>query len=466
MTIRFKPLNGAAWLALSASLLVSACGGGGGGGSAGPTASSASQSSVYAGPITGFGSVIVNGVRFDTVGVPLADDEGNTVHLSDLALGMTVAVSGDADEAAGRGTAHQLSLVHGTTGPISAIDVANAQLTVLGQTVKTNAATAYEGATGLAALQVGDVVEVFGVVQADGSLLATLIEKYAAPVATLRVTGLVGTVDTTQHTFQLGKLTVDYGSATITGTLAAGKLVKVKAAASALVNNVLTASSIKVREGAAYGVNVAAGSVLKLKGVADAAPVNGQLTVSGVPVDVSQAKIAGGATISAGAYLIVKGTWNGTVLQATQVELEAFRDDADALFGAVSSITGSQAVVNGVTVDLSTASFEDGSLAQVTVGSYVEIKGHVQGNVLVATQVELKTQAGAQGMVYEQHGVITDFVSASSFKINGLPVDASGAVFEGGTAASLANGVYVELKGAQNGSGVYVATEVEISSGN
>lgn len=464
MTIRFKPLSGAAWLALSASLLVSACGGGGG--SSGTTASSAAQTSVYSGPITGFGSVIVNGVRFDTVGAPLTDDDGNAVHLSDLALGMTVTVSGEADDGTGRGTAHQLSLVHGTTGPISAIDVPNGQLTLLGQTVKTNAATAYDGVTGLAALLVGDVVEVYGVVQADGSLLATLIEKYTAPVATLRVMGLVGTVDATHHTFQLGNLTVDYGSATVSGTLATGKLVKVKAAASALANNVLKASSVKVSEGAAYGVSVAAGSYLKLKGVADAAPVNGQLTVSGVPVDVSQATISGGSAITAGAYLSVRGTWSGTVLNATKVELEDFQGNADEVFGAVSSINGSQVVVNGVTVDLSTASFEHGTLGQVAVGSYIEIKGHVQGNLLVATQATLQTPAGAQGLSYEQHGRITDFVSASSFKINGLPVDASGAKFEGGTAASLANGVYVEVKGAQNGSGVYVATQVDISTGN
>lgn len=464
MKICSQSVWAAALLALSSSVLLSACGGGGG--ASASTGGSVTTASVYSGPVTGFGSVIVNGVRFDTVGASMVDDDGAPVHLSNLALGTTVSISGDADDNSGLGTAQQLSLIHGTTGQVTAINTGSGQLTLLGQTVKTNQATAYQGVSGLSALQVGDWVEVYGVAQADGSWLATLIEKKTSPVTTLRVMGLVASLNTGNQTFALGNLTVSYANATVTGTLAQGKLVKVKAPASALSGTVLTASAVKVAEGAAYGSPVAAGAYLKLKGVADAAPVNGLLNVSGVPVDVSQANIAGGASITAGAYLVIKGSWTGTVLKASKVEVEGFRADADEVFGAVASISGSQVVVNGVTIDLSSAVFEHGSLAQVAVGSYVEIKGYVQGNVLKATQVELKTASGAQGIGYEQHGVISQFVSASNFLVNGLPVDASGAQFEGGTAANLANGVYVELKGAQNGSGVYVATKVEISTGN
>jgi len=54
-----------------AAILVTGCGGGGGGGSG----SDPAQSSFTAGPITGFGSVIVNGIRFDVSGANVADDE-------------------------------------------------------------------------------------------------------------------------------------------------------------------------------------------------------------------------------------------------------------------------------------------------------------------------------------------------------------------------------------------------------
>jgi hypothetical protein len=134
------------------------------------------------------------------------------------------------------------------------------------------------------------------------------------------------------------------------------------------------------------------------------------------------------------------------------------------LYGTVRSITGSIAVVDGVTVDLSTAVFQHGSLQLVTVGSYVEIKGNVSGNTLVATKIELKTNSTAKDVVYEQSGVIQGFTSVAGFKLNGLQIDASQAVFEHGVATDLANGIYIEIKGAQNSSGVFVATKVEIKT--
>jgi hypothetical protein len=122
--------------------------------------------------------------------------------------------------------------------------------------------------------------------------------------------------------------------------------------------------------------------------------------------------------------------------------------------------------VDGVKVNVTNATFEHGSVAQLIVGSYVEVKGFVQGDALVATKIELKGGSAAQGASHEHFGVISSFVSTSNFKVNGITVDASGAKFERGTAANLANGVYVELKGAQNAGGVFVATEVEIKKGD
>ena len=63
----------------------------------------------------------------------------------------------------------------------------------------------------------------------------------------------------------------------------------------------------------------------------------------------------------------------------------------------------------------------------------------------------------------EIEGFITDFTSLASFRVNGTPVDASGAgvVFRKGTAGQLANGVRVEIEGRMV-DGVLVADQVEI----
>lgn len=449
---------------MASALMLSACGGGGGTTSSASTGTT-TAAAVYAGPISGFGSVVVNGVRFSSVGASLRDDDGQTVNLSQLKLGMTVRVNGDVDDSTGQGTASQLEVVHGTRGILTAVNTSTGTLTLLGQTVSTNAATVYQGVANLAALTIGQSVEVYGAQQADGTLLATLVE-----VKGLNALSLSGVVrGLTPSSFQVGTLTVNYTSNLVTGTLADGQRVKVKAGTNGLVGNVLTASSVQVLNASFYLGNSIAGTRLKLKGVAEATPVDGLLLVSGTPVNLSAARFEGGAAIVAGQFVEIKGTWDGSTLQATQVELEGYRESQiggrNELYGAVSSLTGTVAVVNGVSVDLSQARFEHGTLAQVAVGSYVEIKGNMSGNTLLATKVELKTVSTAAGVSYEQYGQVSGYVSVANFKLNGLTVDASQARFEDGSAASLANGIYLEIKGAQNSSGVFVATKVEIKDG-
>ena len=462
-------------IVFGATLALAACGGGGGDQVNTPPVQPSPMSTVYSGPISGFGSVIVNGMRFETVGASLSDDDGSPVRLQDLALGMSVNIDGTVDDNTGRGRAKSLSLVHGNTGAITSIDRSSQTITVMGLTIKTNTATAYKNVASFSALAVGDAVEVYGTLQSDNTVLATLIEKETGTY-TNRAVGRVSNLDTKAKTFKIGSLVVNYGTATVIGTLAEGRQIRVTATQGP-VNNVLIANSIKVTDGAAYGSSVASGTFLKIKGVAEAAPINGLLTVSGTRVNVAQATYEGGTSIVAGALLEIKGTWDGTVLQASKVELERNDRDNDGyidrneLYGSVSSITTSNGktlvVISGVTVDVTQAYFKNGSLAQLDIGVPVEVKGSVQGSVFIASKVEFKSGSNASpgDFDYEQFGQVTDFVSVANFKVNGVRVDASNARFEHGTAANLANGVYVEIKGAQNAQGVFIAREVEFKTG-
>ena len=419
-------------LGVASTLLITACGGGGNDLSTPtPTPTPLAAAAVYAGSIAGFGSVIVNGMRFSSVGAELVDDDSQAIRLQDLAIGMTVRVSGDADDSTQLGTARKLEVVRGTRGAVTVVDLGAGTLTVLGQVVRTDTATAFQGLANLAALTVGQVVEVYGSTQADGSLLATLVETKAV-LGGVRLVGVVQLLNAPAATFQVGNLTVKYDTALVTGVLRDGQSVRVRAANE---------------------------------------PVNGQFQISGTTVDLSQAQIksSGGATgIVAGQVMEVKGLWNGTLLQATDIELEGYRESQvggrHELYGAISSLNGSMAVVNGVIVDLARGRFEHGSLAQVAVGSYVEIKGNLLGNVLQANKVELKSAATANGVSYEQFGPVSGFVSMADFQLNGLQVDASLARFEHIGAAGLANGVYVEVKGVQDSRGVFLASKLELKS--
>src|SRR5436189_6062435 len=91
-------------LAAAAALLAGCGGGGDTGTSSVPAGSSgANTSSFAAGAISGFGSVIVNGVRFDDSAARIADDDGRVADSSALKLGMRVEIDGGAvsDDGAG-----------------------------------------------------------------------------------------------------------------------------------------------------------------------------------------------------------------------------------------------------------------------------------------------------------------------------------------------------------------------------
>ena len=96
-------------LAAGISLALAACGGGGGsGGSSNPVSTPptstppstpTTQAKTTGGKITGFGSVYVNGVRWDTSSTSYSvDDDESVLDDSALAVGMVVKVEGTINE--------------------------------------------------------------------------------------------------------------------------------------------------------------------------------------------------------------------------------------------------------------------------------------------------------------------------------------------------------------------------------
>ena len=428
-------------------------------------ASSFAKPSVYVGPISGFGSVVVNGVRFSSVGAGVFDDDNKTFNAADLRMGMTVEIKGDSDDSTSLGNASTITIRRGTQGRIGALDTATASLQVMGQRVITNASTVFSGVPGLASLAMGDTVEVYGASQPDGSLLASLIEKKS--LAEFSTKGVVSALNSGSQTFAIGSVTVSYPSASVIGNLADGMRVKVKTALGSTGTGIATAllNATEVRAlNEESGFASAGAGFVKIKGIATTAAIAGKLTVAGTAVDISSATFKGANSVAAGDFIEVKGTWSGNTLLANSVEFEGYRESQiggrNELYGAVTAFTSAtNFTVNGVVVDAS--SIAGVSAAALIVGTYIEVKGNMQGNVLKASKIEFKSSSASnQGASYETYGVVSAFVSQADFQVNGLRVNASNAVFEHG--GSLRNGAYVEIKGSQNASGVFVAIKVEI----
>ena len=159
--------------------LLSACGGGGGGDDAG--AGGGSAQSYTSGPISGLGSIIVGGVRFDDSSARVEDDDdGSSRDRSVLKLGVVVEVSSSSiDDSNGRAVAGLIRFGSELKGPVAQVDAAAQTIRMLDQTVEVRGETVFDAALvgGFAALAVGQILEIHALFDsASGRYLATRIE--------------------------------------------------------------------------------------------------------------------------------------------------------------------------------------------------------------------------------------------------------------------------------------------------
>ena len=171
-------------LALVAAALLGACGGGGGDTAGVGTGGTGSFS---VGTVTGFGSVFVNGVRYEDNGARLVDDDGTVKVLgtddNPLKVGMVVEVTGSVDDSGTVRSATQIAYGAEIKGPVTAVDAAAGTFNVFGITVRSTATTVYDNIGGVAALTTGNVVEVHGQPDTNGRIVATYVEREANSVA-------------------------------------------------------------------------------------------------------------------------------------------------------------------------------------------------------------------------------------------------------------------------------------------
>lgn len=369
-----------------AALLLAACGGGG---TEAPT-----MHSYAMGRISGFGSVVVNGVHYNDNNAIVADEDGEARSRNDLKLGMVVEVqAGEIGEANNvkTATAQNISFSSLIRGPIESVGVDS--VVVLGQTVRVTATTVFDEslAGGLTALRLGAVMRIYGTLDTTtGVYTATRIEPQSG-AELYRLRGIVAALDTAAKTMTIGGALIDVSAVTLPDGLKAGSLVRVKLQ-TAQANGKWVAVSVKL-------------------GLFE-------------PQDNDHSEV------------------DGTITD----------------FTSVTSFS-----VDGLPVDASKATFPDGT-AGIVKGARVEVEGAIVNGVLIATKVELKTDADEQHEGFDVEGLIASVDTVkSTFVVHGVTVSYAGAVtFVGGTVADLKVGSKVEVHGVLAADGVTLnATEIE-----
>jgi hypothetical protein len=381
------PLGGSL---VAVSVLLAACGGGG--------SSPSEQATSYTeGQITGYGSIVVNGVRFDDSSASVSDDDDVSGRRGDLKIGMWVEIEGaDVDRDRGVGRALRVRWANEFVGPVTAVDATAGTFVVFGQTVEVKPATQYEDLpNGLASLREGGVVEVHGFFNAAaGRYVATRVDaEDSADFYKLR--GIVSDLNTIDKTFKLGSETINYDDvADVPSNLANGLRVRVRLQIETNDDGHWVAVTMR------HGIrNLIDRLESEIEGVVDTCASNTSFSVNGIPVDASTAFFRDGP-VTCGDLVEVKGQVDNGVLKAALVKDEDDDgDDRNEMHGTVVSANPADKtfvlnhpVHGNVTVSYAFALFDDdGTAADLTAGARVEVKGRlVLGGVLQAVKVDFE----------------------------------------------------------------------------
>lgn len=376
---------------LAVAVLVVACGGGYGSGSnvSGPGTSSAA-SSVSIGPITGFGSVHLNGLQFQT-GSATINVDGKAASQDGLRAGQVVEVKSHHDDSTNMDVADDIEFRGNVMGPVSSVDTTAGSLVVLGQTVLVTMDTSFDddiSPASLAGIQVGQIIEVSGLPAADGSIQATRIEGKPAGTA-FQVIGTASATDATAKTLHINGLVVDFSSATLVDFGASGPTdgQLIEASGTTLESSgALAATRLELRTGKQLRAD--AGDELRVEGLITRFASATDFDVNGQPVTTTAStRFEGGVAsdLALSVRVEVEGTTDSTgLLTATKVEIQpnpqvrvfAQVDAVDATAGTVTML-GMTISVNAMTrfEDHGSQKVDTFSLANVHTGDWLEVRG-------------------------------------------------------------------------------------------
>ena len=416
------------------------CGGGSDGADGPEQTAGIGRNGIAVGPISNFGSVVVNGVRYNTDAATFMVDDA-VGSQSDLSVGHVVIVSGTIDDNGTTGTATSVTFDDLVKGPVASVDLIASSFIVLGQTVLVGPDSSFDDSFSPASLEgvsVGQIVEVSGQIDANGSIVATRIEPKPAGTQ-FEVHGVVANLDTTNLRFTLGNLTVDYSAAMIDDDFPGGQISEgdfVEAKGSSLgASGELIATIVDFET---LTPNADDGDRVEIEGFITRFVSAVDFDVAGLPVTTNGNTIFEGGTagdLGLNVKVEVEGDIDANgLLTATKVDIrraKAVRTTAnvDSVNAGANSL-----VVLGITVkvdaltrleDKSDTEVDPLTLSAINAGDYLEIRGGefpAGSGEILATILEREdpdTETILQGFV--------ESISDPSYTVLGVTIVTNGA---------------------------------------
>ncbi len=301
---------------------------------------------ISVGKITAFGSVWVNGVEYSTTGAIISIEGTESISDGSLEYDRSLLDEGKivtvywAKDANGNPVAERIEFKDNLEGPISAesIDYLVSQtFEVLGQTIKVDVDTIFDGTTDLSTLRDGNIVEVSGFVDAKGIIHASYISLkslvFEGDGSEIELKGIVANLDADAMKFTIGTQTIDYSNAMFEhmtlATLDNGLYVEAKSSAG-VIGGVLIASKIELEE---KGHHVEVGHEFEVEGYVTVESVltDGMFELEGQSVQITSNTMFENGVSAADIVVDVKLEVEGTVdafgiLVADKIEIESGDD--------------------------------------------------------------------------------------------------------------------------------------------
>ena len=354
---------------------------------------------ISSGSVTGFGSIFVNGVEFET-DTAVFNIDSIPGSQSDLVEGMRVKVSGTINPDGVTGTATSVEFEDQLEGPISSAtltedaDMENKTFTVLGVTVRINADdTVFVGTLfDYDTIASGDNIQISGFFDANGDLQATAVVQknaFVAGATIIEAKGTISGLSGSNFTLTVGAtmLTVDASTADVSqvpGGLADGQFVEVKGTIAAANGTLITSTLVKLEDN-----NPAEGLEVEIEGIITRFVSASDFDVDDIAVDASTAiSTPANFPLSTGIKVEVEGPITGGVLQARTLKLREGNTRAHATASNVNTIAN--------TFDMTIA----GQTITVTANTSTRMEDKVTGNPL-----SLATLANVNGKFLRVRGL-------------------------------------------------------------
>jgi hypothetical protein len=349
---------------------------------------------ISSGAVSAFGSIVVNGTRFDTSEAEIivngVQGIGDDFVLVNLDIGRVVTVEGTISQDGLSVTADRVVYSDNVAGPVTSVGIPDPisndmEIEVMGQIVVVNFLTKFKPDTyGYSSIALNDMVNVSGYLDDTGAIRATFIEN--------------------------------------TGVFSSGIVVEVKGH----VMNLQDSGLVKTFE-----IN---GLTVNYTSIAGGLP-------QGIPVEDQFVEVEG--TLAA----------LGGMMTATQIELgdDSDREDADEIeiMGFVTDVISTVDIIEfkvgnqEVHVDPDTAVFVDGDVNDIDWGKKLEAEGHLEGGILYADEIEF----WASDQI-EVEDFVTAVASDTEFSLGTQDIETDNqTVFEGVQPDQIEVGMLIEVKG-------------------